>query len=421
MNTNPSRRAALWKDASSPASLHNRTCSEGCFVRRCQHGDAVTPCGVKRLQAEWPVDCQELPYGCAFNRESEQWLRRSVIVDQHALPQFEPSESCPSIRDVLNTASVDRWHAWQDCTEGCWDERQDESGKDEEHGMACGAGCILIGCQLRSGSPCCLKRAAAIWDVPCELLPFGCATGSGQWSVELAEHAILGNEHASFLDTPFLDANGASVGASITSDASVVDLEAVPRLEPSDQCPSFEDVLNTGRKKRWELWDDVRSDGLDRCADRCYQPHGCASGAHAPCCVVRRRAVWPEPLAHEMHKCSGLPYGCSGRLARHGLFYVDWNSFAHAVFVSGWAACIARWICAAAAFVAGLLLLTTMWLASRRRLRRRLPVATLASLIVCVATLAVERAAASVSAITDRSVERVLAELGEPPYLLDSL
>jgi uncharacterized membrane protein YjjP (DUF1212 family) len=122
-----------------------------------------------------------------------------------------------------------------------------------------------------------------------------------------------------------------------------------------------------------------------------------------------------------MHKCSGLPYGCSGRLARHGLYYVDWNSFTHAVFVSGWAACIARWFCAAAAFVAGLLLLTTVWLASQRRLRRRLPVATLASLIVCMATLAAERAAASVSAITDRAVERVLAELGEPPYLLDSL
>ncbi len=413
MNTRPGRRDALWSDASSAHSGSNQTCSEGCLVRRCRHGHGPTPCCVKRLQAEWPIDCRELPYGCAFNTSSAHWQRGSVIVDLHALPRFEPSDSCPSIRDVLNTASSERWRVWQDCAEGCWDEQLDEQTLGEKglQGLACGAGCIMTGCQLRRGAPCCTKRAAARWDVPCELLPYGCATGRS-WDPERAERLT---------ELTLPDPSGISVTAG-SSVVSVVDLQAVPLLEPSEHCPSFEDVLNTGRKQRWQLWDDVRSDGSDRCADRCYQPRGCASGSHAPCCVVRRRAVWTLPSAtDEPHGCKGLPHGCSGRLARYGLTYVDWGSFARAVFVSGWAAFIARWICAVAAVVAGLLLLATAWLASRRRLRRRLPMSTLGALIIWAATVALQQAAAQASASTDRSVETVLSDLGEPHYVLQSL
>ena len=103
----------------------------------------------------------------------------------------------------------------------------------------------------------------------------------------------------------------------------------VPALEPSNACPAWEDVMNTPKALRVEIWDakeNVSSSGsslfLDALAPQAYQSdesasatcpsgclmHFCNAGGRSgtggkPCCIRRMAARFPRP-------CEELPFGC---------------------------------------------------------------------------------------------------------------
>ena len=64
--------------------------------------------------------------------------------------------------------------------------------------------------------------------------------------------------------------------------------------QPSDTCPTREDVYNTPSEDRWSMWDDPG------CHDGCEVLQ---CGRSAPCCVKRQHVSWPV-------QCMFLQYGC---------------------------------------------------------------------------------------------------------------
>lgn len=161
--------------------------------------------------------------------------------------------------------------------------------------------------------PCCVRRRAATWSVPCDTLPHGCGPQGGGTFYSMDASASDNNESASerFLPPP------TQRWQPTVRDASS---GLVPGLMASEVCPSSEDVLNTAHSARWSTWadpdykphagawrvDGTRSDAMRErdasCSDGCWM-HACANNASAPCCVRRFAANYSVA-------CEELPHGC---------------------------------------------------------------------------------------------------------------
>ena len=173
-------------------------------------------------------------------------------------PSTRSSMRCPAWEDVLNTPKDSRWVIW------------DAGGGGR--GRSCPSGCVLHGCQKGRFAPCCVKRMSATWPIGCALMPYGCPRN---------------------ISGPISD-----------PDDRVVDTLVVPKVVPTDTCPTREDVLNTNEKERWSMWGDgacSKSCTGTRC-DGCAFSQ-CNGGRTAPCCVKRLEPTWPM-------ECRFLPAGC---------------------------------------------------------------------------------------------------------------
>ena len=327
MNTRRTRRWRTWQDEAArdlsnlalerPWTRFN--CSEGCVMSFCDHGN-VAPCCVRRRLPTWPVPCKTLSYGCAFSNAKEvvgvkssiMANKRKVVLTMGQVPTLLDNETCPSREDVLNTPAQYRWQLWEDkeCTDQCW-LRHNERGKL---------------------APGCVKRRTAIWDARCESLPYGCYDPEEQ-----AEARVVDNR-----PPPCTYGLASCVGTDF----------AVPRLAPSEECPSREDVLNTLSKKRWKLWDDAT------CEDGCGLAL-CKGGSVAPCCVKRRRAVFRVV-------CDVMVHGCFDPISWHSLLgRVVWDKRRPKYLVWGgrWLYVILRWTVMAAVAAAAV---RSMPLAARK-------------------------------------------------------
>ena len=190
----------------------------------------------------------------------------------HVPLKVTPSARCPSRPEVLNTALAERWRLWDD-------------------GPACTDGCFLSQCGAMGVdvAPCCVKRLAATWSVPCSQMPHGCP------------------DPASSL----LERKGVVVG-------DVGKLATPIETEPSDRCPYRGEVANTPPSDRWRIWHDGSPAGKmgKSCTEGCALQN-CDHGRLNPCCVKRLRVTkWPVP-------CKDLRFGCSESSGKSHLTWVS--------------------------------------------------------------------------------------------------
>lgn len=134
--------------------------------------------------------------------------------------------------------------------------------------------------------------------------------GSGHSSYsEMASHIGAHGPAGGPLKTVTLELAGRDFGQILAAGDSSRDQQ--PTLRPSARCPTWEDVMNTGSKWRWDLWQEGGSpsatnsapDGTDKCPSGCVVKN-CNGGNQAPCCVKRASATFAA-------ECEALPYGCS--------------------------------------------------------------------------------------------------------------
>lgn len=182
-----------------------------------------------------------------------------------------PSAHCPSRPEVLNTALAQRWRMWDD-------------------GPECADGCFVSQCDAMgvAVAPCCVKRLAATWGVPCSLMPHGCPDPGSS----------------------LLERKGIVVGD--------VGRLATPKTAPSDRCPYRGDVANTPPRDRWHIWHDGSPEGKmgKACLEGCALQN-CDHGRLNPCCVKRLKVVeWPIP-------CEALRFGCTASSGRSHLTWVS--------------------------------------------------------------------------------------------------
>jgi len=168
----------------------------------------------------------------------EKYLKASIS------PTLSPSENCPAREDVLNTPEAERWNMWND--------------------PSCLEGCVLKHCNKGVLAPCCVRRLAARWSIPCERLPQGCPS---QRPRAKAEYVV------------------------------VDDKWRIPTIQPSSECPTREDVINTAPLVRNDMWNDAS------CSQGC-RLLSCSASILTPACVRRQRAIFPRP-------CTQLPHGCN--------------------------------------------------------------------------------------------------------------
>ena len=77
-NTRPRDRWRIWHDGSPPGKM-GKSCTDGCALQNCNHGQ-LNPCCVRRLRVvKWPVPCEQLRFGCnaASGRDAVTWVSSS--------------------------------------------------------------------------------------------------------------------------------------------------------------------------------------------------------------------------------------------------------------------------------------------------------------------------------------------------------
>jgi hypothetical protein len=89
INTERKQRWTIWSD--------DKDCKDACHVPWCKV-QPETPCCVKRLKAEFSVDCSQLPHGCHVPRSEDSWDGRGRVLDFHQLFQQLPNMNGSKVR-----------------------------------------------------------------------------------------------------------------------------------------------------------------------------------------------------------------------------------------------------------------------------------------------------------------------------------